>query len=116
MKNKKMLWFIVIVIFIVSIVIACTIKKTTMNDIYNKPNFKGIVLDVWDGGILVSVDDEEDEIKSSDKISVSFDTKLKDEMSNFQVGDKVKIFYDGTILESYPAQIHTVYKILTTNK
>ena len=88
----------------------------TMNDIYDEPNFKGIVLEVDESSILVSVNEEEDEIKSSDKISVSLDVKLKDSISDFEVGDKVRVFYDGTILETYPAKINEVYAILLLNE
>lgn len=115
-KNKKVLWFISISIFIVGIILAYLFKPMTMNDIYDKPNFKGTVLEVSDGAILVSVNEDEDEIKSSDKMSVSLNTKLKDSMTSFKVGDKVRVFYDGTILESYPVQIPTVYAILLINE
>lgn len=111
-----MFWIIPIGIFIIGIILIYLFKPMTMNDIYDKPNFTGVVTDVYDKSILVSVDKNEDEINSSDKISVSLDVKLKDSMTNFQVGDKVHIFYDGTILETYPAQINTVYAILLINE
>lgn len=116
MSNKKVIWFISLSILIIGVIFAYKFKPLTMNDIYDKPNFTGTVLDVWDGAILVSVNEDEDEIKSSDKISVPLDVKLKDSITNFQVGDKVRIFYDGYILESYPAKIHTVYAILLINE
>ena len=84
----------------------------TMNDIYNEPNFRGVVLEVSNNYILVSVNQEENEIKSSDKISVSLDSKLKDSMTSFKVGDKVRVFYDGIILEIYPGRVNNVYAIL----
>ena len=115
-KSSKVLWLIVVSIFIVSIILAYLFKPMTMNDIYHKPNFKGTVLEVLDGAILVSVNEDEDEIKSSDKMSVSLNTKVKDSMTSFKVGDKVTVFYDGSILESYPAQIPTVYAILLINE
>ena len=87
----------------------------TMNDIYNEPNFRGLVLEVSDNTILVAVNQEENEIKSSDKISVSLDTKLKDSMTSFKVGDKVRVFYDGIILEIYPGRVNNVYAILLEN-
>ncbi|MDV4150237.1 DUF3221 domain-containing protein [Clostridium sp. AL.422] len=111
-KNKKIFWGIVVVTFLMSSILIYLFKPMTMNDIYDKPNFAGEVIDVSDKSILVSVNKDEDEIKSSDKISVSLDVKLKDSITNFKVGDKVRVFYDGVILESYPAQIHTVYAIL----
>lgn len=115
-RNKKMFWFIPIGIFVVGIILIYLFKPMTMNDIYDKPNFKAVVTEVHDKSILVSVDENEDEIKSSDKMNVSLDVKLKDSMTNFQVGDKVHIFYNGTILETYPAQINTVYAILLINE
>ena len=111
-KNKKICWVTAIAILLVSVVLAYLFKPMTMDDIYDEPNFKGVVTEVYDKGILVSVNEDEDEFKSSDKINVSLDVKLKDSMTNFEVGDKVRVFYDGTILESYPAQIHTVYAVL----
>lgn len=116
MKKKKMLLILIIVIVIISLPILYFFKPMTMNDIYDKPNFTGVVEEVHDKAILVSVNEYEDEIKSSDKMVVSLEVKLKDSITRFKVGDKVKIFYDGTILESYPAQINFVYAILLINE
>lgn len=88
----------------------------TMNDIYDKPNFTGIVEEVLDKAIIVSVDEKEDEYKSSDKMVVSLEVKLKDSMTNFNAGDKVKVFYDGVILEFCPAQVNSVYAVLLINE
>lgn len=88
----------------------------TMNDIYNKPNFRGVVLEVMDNTILVSVNEDYDEIRTGDKISVSLDTELKDSFTSFKVGDKVRVFYDGTILEIYPGKVDKVYAILLVNE
>ena len=107
--------FITIGVFIVAIIFIYIAKSITTSDIYNKPNFIGTVTEVYDKAILVSVDENEDEIKSSDKMFVSLDVKLKDSMVNFAVGDKVHIFYDGSIREIYPAEINTVYAILLIN-
>lgn len=84
----------------------------TMNDIYKEPNFKGIVTEVSEHSILVSVSKDEDEFKSSDKISVSLNVKLKDSMTHFSVGDKVSVYYNGEIVETYPAQVKEVYAII----
>src|SRR5699024_1437553 len=55
----------------------------------------------------------ESELSSKDQINVSTSeaTLLNEEreeiaFTDFQVGDKVEIYYDGNIAESYPAQIH----------
>lgn len=86
----------------------------TMNDIYSEPNFSGVVDKVYDNSILVSVNSEEEIFKTSDTISVSLNVKLKDSMTHFNIGDEVSIYYDGTVAESYPAQINTVYAIILT--
>ena len=116
MKNKKVFGIIIGALVLICLVLAYFFKPMTMNDIYNEPNFTGVVTEVFDKGITVSVDEGEDELKSSDKISVSLNAKLKDSTTNFDVGDKVKVFYDGVIIESYPAQIKTVYAILLENE
>ena len=119
MKNKKMSWIILGALLLICLMLALLayiFKPMTMNDIYSEPNFTGVVTEVFEKAIIVSVNEGEDELKSSDKISVSLDVKLKDSMTHFDVGDKVKIFYDGVIAESYPAQINTVYAILLVNE
>ncbi len=115
-KNKKSWWVALIDICVFAIILMYIFKPMTMNDIYDEPNFKGIVLEVFESSILVSVNEEEDEIRTSDKISVSLEVKLKDSITNFEVGDKVRVFYDGTILETYPAKINEVYAILLLNE
>lgn len=116
MKNKKKMGIIFGVVLVVCLVLIYIFKPMTMNDIYSEPNFTGVVTEVADKAIIVSVDEGEDELKSSDKMVVSLDVKLKDSMTYFNVGDKIKVFYDGTIAESYPAQINTVYAILLLNE
>ena len=64
--------------------------------------FAATILEKTDGGVLVEPLEGEKERKSSDKISFATST-----LENIQVsvGDVVEITYDGTIMESYPAQI-----------
>lgn len=116
MKNKKILWIILGVLLLICLMFAYIFKPMTMNDIYSEPNFTGVVTEEFDKTIIVSVDEGEDELKISGKMSVSLDVKLKDSMTYFNIGDKVKVFYDGVIAESYPAQINTVYAILLVNE
>lgn len=110
-----MIWAVLGAVLLICLILMYIFKPMTMNDIYSEPNFAGVVTEVFDKVIIVSVDEGEDELKSSDKMRVSLDVKLKDSMTNFAVGDRVKVFYDGTIAESYPAQINTVYAILLKN-
>lgn len=86
-------------------------KKMTMDTVVDEPNFTGIVEEVSENTILVRVNEGEDELKSSDLISVSLNAELEESVTEFTVGDEVCVYYDGAIAESYPAQIHKVYAI-----
>ena len=89
----------------------------SMNDIIqNEPCVRGVVEGVYEGSILIRVNEGEDELASSDLISVSLDVERQDSVTHFQVGNEVAVYYDGTIAESYPAQIHKVYAILLTGE
>ena len=112
MKPRKVSWILFVVSLILIFFLMYIFKPMTMNDIYTKPNFKGTVVEVMDNSILVSVNENEEEFKSSDKISVSLDVKLKDSMTHFNIGDNVSVYYSGTILETYPAKINEVYAII----
>ncbi len=68
--------------------------------------FQATVIEVTDDSILVEPAEESLELNSADKFSVPNKEKLA-----LQVGDIVKIVYNGEILESYPAQLGEVYKI-----
>lgn len=74
-------------------------------------SFTAVVASVNMGSLIVMVDEDQDEFKSSDVISVSLNFKNKGSSLLFNEGDHVKINYNGLILESYPAQINEVYAI-----
>lgn len=84
--------------------------------------FKGVVIDNTNG-LLVKPDVDSNEFKSSDKISVETNNtiiydkdKKKIDISEIQIGDSIKITYNGIILESYPAQITADYiNVLESN-
>jgi ribosomal protein L21E len=112
MISKKTPWIVLGILILIGLMLAYIFKPMTMNDIYKEPNFSGVVTAVFDKAIIVSVNEGEDELLSSDKVSVSLNVKLKNSMTQFEIGDNVKVFYDGVIAESYPAQINAVYVIL----
>lgn len=68
--------------------------------------FQATVIEVADDSILVEPVNDSLERNSADKFSVPNKEKLA-----LQIGDTVKIVYNGDILESYPAQLGEVYKI-----
>jgi beta-lactamase regulating signal transducer with metallopeptidase domain len=87
----------------------------SMHNIAKEPHFAGTVTEVNDNTILVIVDEGEEVRRNSDLISVSLNVKLKDSITHFNVGDRVIVYYNGEIAESYPAQINTVYAIVLTS-
>lgn len=81
-------------------------------------SFVATVIEINDSKLLVEPVEGSDELRSADKISVStgqakiLDSQDKEiSIENIVVGDRVEIVYDGTIAESYPAQIHRCYKV-----
>lgn len=99
-------------LFLIILLLTGCSKPMDMNNVVKEPNFSGFVETVSEGTILVKVNEDEEEFKSSDLISVSLDVQLKDSMTDFKIGDEVRIYYDGNIAESYPAQVNKVYAIM----
>ena len=75
-------------------------------------NFSGIVAEVSDRSLLIEVNEEEEEFKSSNLIQVSLIDESVANKIAFSPGDEVIVYYDGRILESYPAQINQVDLII----
>ena len=110
-KNKNIL-FIVCLIALLCLA-GCNDSPNT--NIVNEPNnqqeenniqevsFKAEIIEIFDNSILVKPLEGEDEMKSSDKISVSISNISVN--FNFIIGQTIEITYDGMIAESYPAQI-----------
>ena len=74
----------------------------TVNHEQNEHSFFGKVIESTASYIIVEPNEDEDIRKSSDKISISLG-EYNDAI--YEVGTNVKITYDGTIMESYPAQV-----------
>lgn len=86
--------------------------KPSLNDVIaDKPSVQGTVESVQKGAILLAADETEEERASSDQFLVSLDAEYSDSVTHFYEGDRVTVYYDGTIAESYPAQINQVYAI-----
>ena len=87
-------------------------RPMSMDTVGKEPNFAGVVEEAREGSILVRVNEDEEVCRTSDLVSVSLDAALGDSMTHFSVGEGVRVYYDGTIAESYPAQVDTVYAII----
>ena len=67
------------------------------------------VLEIWDSCFLVRPLEGSWELSSADKITVPMTNMVSSQ--EIKVGDIIEIHYDGHLMESYPAQIGTVYQI-----
>ena len=110
MDIKKKNYYVLPVIFIITLIILTGCLPINMNNVHKEPNFIGVIEEVYDKSILVKVNENEN--ISSDLVSVSLDLKLKDSITDFEIGEEVRVYYDGNIAESYPAQINNVYTII----
>ncbi len=80
---------------------------------FDKPDdlytFDAKILEIHDSYFLVKPDAGTQEANCSDKIKVS--TQNADRSIDWQVGDLVRITYNGQIQELYPAILPQVYKV-----
>lgn len=109
MSNKIRIYCLPLsLMFIISVLLTACIPMT-MNNVTKEANFTGIVEEVYEESILVRTN--KDGGIDSDLASVSLDVKLKDSIRDFNIGDEIKVYYDGDVAESYPVQVNNVYAI-----
>ncbi len=77
-------------------------KKINNEQINEEQYFYEKIVEVNDSYIIVEPNEGQEERKSADKISIGLG-EYNDVI--YMVGTNVKITYDGTIMESYPAQV-----------
>ena len=76
-------------------------------------SFEATVLEVHDTYLLVEPGEDTWERSSSDKIEVSLHDKTSWPIP--QVGDTVNVFYNGELMETYPARVGKVYRVEIVN-
>ncbi len=111
MSKKSILWIVGLIIC--SAIVITNVNKFIENDKANDASqdaviFTATVLENNKTSLLVEPNQGEDELKSSDKIIVRVpqDGAVLKDLSEFKQNSSVKITYNGTIMESYPAQIN----------
>lgn len=106
---KKFLMILFALICLLSLV-ACGARSGKE---FDKPDdlytFEATILEIHDSYFLVAPEAGSQEANSSDKIQVS--TQNADPSVRWQVGDSVRITYNGQIQELYPAILPQVYKV-----
>lgn len=103
-----------LLILTLSLILAVTACRTSSGggaeaDENGKATFQATILEVRDGYYLVEPVDGSTELNSADQITVPI-TNINPSPEP-EVGDILEIEYDGSIAESYPAQITNVYSI-----
>ena len=103
-----------LLILTLSLILAVTACRTYSGggsevDESGKATFQATILEVRDGYYLVEPVDGSTELNSADLITVPI-TNINPSPEP-EVGDVLEIEYDGSIAESYPAQITNVYSI-----
>lgn len=111
--NKYKTYLLLVIVFM-TLISGCR-KTLNMENVVNEANFEATIKEVYENSILVKVSIDEYLI-SADLIKVSLDVKVKESITNFEVGDKVRIYYDGSIAESYPAQVNNTYAIIILDR
>ena len=70
-------------------------------------------MEVHESYLLVEPAEDAWERSSSDKIEVSLQGKTSWPIP--QVGDTVNVFYNGELMETYPARVGKVYRVEIVN-
>ena len=106
---KKMVAIVLSLISVLGL-IGCD-NKSINYIIENEPSITGVIEEVHDNYIIMYV--ETDGYPNGADCKVSLDVENSDGLySPISVGDEVFVYFDGSIAESDPLQINTVYAIL----
>ncbi|MBQ3161783.1 MAG: hypothetical protein IJC04_06615 [Oscillospiraceae bacterium] len=99
-----------IIISVICLILFAGCRRDLNYIISNKPSVLGTVEEITDSALLITCHDLQG-YEQDVQCWISLDIQYEDGLSDYSVGDIVDVFYDGTIAESYPLQINTVYAI-----
>ena len=80
------------------------------------PSFTATVIEVNDGSMLVAPDEGTNARASSDMIYVSTKVSGSGKVCDMTEGERICVYYDGSIAETYPAQISGTVAIHKVDK
>ena len=102
---------VILVLSLILTVTACGTSSGGESEVVGneKATFQATILEIHDGYYLVEPVAGSTELNSADQITVPM-TNMNPSPKP-EVGDVLEIEYDGSIAESYPAQITNVYSI-----
>lgn len=88
----------------------CGCAKSMNSVIEKESSVSGIVKEVYENSMLITFDGVKGYHDGAECV-VSLDVEVADSMTHFEVGDRVTVYFDGSIAESDPMQINKVYAI-----
>lgn len=102
---------VILVLSLILTVTACGTSSGGESEVggNEKATFQATILEIHDGYYLVEPVAGSTELNSADQITVPM--KNMNPSSEPEVGEVLEIEYDGSIEESYPAQITNVHSI-----
>ena len=110
MTKIKKLWVIVTAIFFLGFMSACSTGEEAQPDglpAETEPTtltFTGTIKEIHDQSALIVIGSGPI-LSAGDKVTVDLSVASKD---SFEIGDQVRVGYDGSVRESYPLQIDTL--------
>ncbi len=110
MKKKNIVLMVFAVFFSM---VGC--RRSMDYVISNEPDFAGIVKEVTEDYVVVTVNDDESIYVDYPIVYASLDVEQEDSCLDFRAGDEIQIFYDGNISDGDPAKVETVYAICVIN-
>lgn len=90
--------------FLISLLVACTSVDNETKDNTAKASFIETIADI-NGQNAIVVIDEGEILKSGNRVFVNLSVNRN---TTFQVGDKIRVQYDGEIRESNPLRINVI--------
>ncbi|MCI8994475.1 MAG: hypothetical protein HFI30_02120 [Lachnospiraceae bacterium] len=112
--KKPAIWVIVVAVVACAVVAVCFATNPKQNFPQEQSTVQARITEAEDGFFLVAPVEGASELSSSDLFRVPI-TNMSPSPEP-QVGDIVEITYDGSILESYPAQFGTVSSIRVVSR
>lgn len=101
-------------VFILLLTLVSCSKDKMISDFESKDNFVGVVVSKTENSVLLDIKQTPD--FTYDKIAVPIDAIAKDSYTDLKENDLVMVYYDGIIMESYPAQVKNIYAIKLIEK
>lgn len=108
--GKHRIWVAALALVLICGAVLLGCGRSMNSVIGSEPSVTGTVKEVYENSILIGFEEVQG-YPDGAECAVSLDVEIKDSMTDFNIGDKVTVYYNGDIAESDPMQISTVYAI-----